>query len=538
MRKKRKNTTGRSARKEVGHGAVMQVRHIADNLGYLPTGREIPTPAQIREQYGPPKSLGLPASEAENLSLAMDSALEGCGFYSLIQHAFEMGQGLGGGSFLGYGTLSRLCQNGLVSACVETVADDMTREWIDLSSDSKDGDAGNDDILISVKGAIKKFKLRDVFHRAVSLTQYFGGCLIFIDTGVNDPEMLKKPLDISNKSGELGPGRLRGFTVIEPVNVSPGHFNSTNPLSREYFEPGSWWVLGREIHASRFIKISTGDVPILLRPSYNFFGVPHAQILWDYVMHFQECRTASQRMLTKFSDMVFKTDIWNTIAQPGGAAEIDKRIGLMARNRSNDGIAVIDRENEDIVKLETPLGGVTDIVRQSLEMIAAINRTPAVKLLAISPAGFNATGESDIRNYYDHIASQQEKMLYSGVARALDCVQLHVVGKIEPGFGFNFRELGGEDRQIESGIRKANTDTLAALVMAEIVTASGAQATVEANPDEYLVGLVDGIKVDREEMEAGAEVGFEDDDDDESPENMSAMKEAQKTAPVGLGRTL
>ena len=81
----------------------------------------------------------------------------------------------------------------------------------------------------------------------------------------------------------------------------------------------------------------------------------------------------------------------------------------MTQNMNNDGVLAIDKDDEDVLKLETPLSGVTDIVRQSLEILAALNRTPAVKLLGISPSGFNATGESDIRNYYDYITSQQEK---------------------------------------------------------------------------------------------------------------------------------
>ena len=49
---------------------------------------------------------------------------------------------------------------------------------------------------------------------------------------------------------------------------------------------------------------------------------------------------------------------------------------------------------EDIKNITLTISGVTDIVRQQLEFIAAINRTPLVKLLGISPSGFNATGRA------------------------------------------------------------------------------------------------------------------------------------------------
>lgn len=100
--------------------------------------------------------------------------------------------------------------------------------------------------------------------------------------------------------------------------------------------------------------------------------------------------------------------------------KLDPRVSELVRYRTNDGVFLIDRETENVIKLETPLSSVMDIVRQALEFLAALNRTPAVKLLGISPSGFNATGESDIRNYYDHTTSQQEKVLRRAIQRALE----------------------------------------------------------------------------------------------------------------------
>ncbi|MDR2075718.1 MAG: DUF1073 domain-containing protein [Desulfovibrio sp.] len=467
----------------------------------LPYASDLPTMEKIKQWFGPPRTLGAPPDTAEEMILAMDSRLEGTGVYSLIQHAFQLGQPPMANGFIGYSALSFLKQNGLVSACVETVADDMLREWIELDG----GEDGENEGTAAVERAVDDFRLRQVFREAATLTRYFGGCLIYIDTDA--PDTLALPLDISDKSAELGPGRLRGFKVIEPVNIFPGSYNSSDPLAPDYFEPGSWWVLGREVHASRFIKISAGNVPLLLKPAYNFFGIPHAQILWDYVLHFQKDRTSTSRLLGKFSDMVLKTNMHEVLMQSAATNALDSRVRYMVETRSNDGIFAIDKESEDIVKVETPLSGVTDIVRQDLEIICAINRTPAVKILGISPAGFNATGESDIRNYYDHIASQQEAILHDGIAKALDCVQLHVSGRVNPELTFHFRELGGEDRQVESVIRQGNTDRLAALVQAEIVTPEGARAAIDGNPDEYLPGLPEGIKA--EALEAGAETGGE-----------------------------
>ncbi|MDR1921110.1 MAG: DUF1073 domain-containing protein [Candidatus Adiutrix sp.] len=416
----------------------------------------MPTLDDLRAKFGPARTLGA----SEEIRLAADAALETSGAYSLMQQASRMGLGYGpgcGGQFMGYAALSALPQDGLVSACVETVADDLTRAWIELN---RAGDTHIDETeaeaLTALKGDLKKFRLREVFHRAASLTGWFGGCLIFIDAGAVG-EALREPLNLDGVSAEMRPGALKGFRVVEPVNCFPGLYNCFDPLAPDYFKPRNWWILSREVHASRFIHVADNEPPLLLKPAYNFFGIPQAQILYDYIQHFQECRLATQRLLTKFSLTALKIDM-SQVLSGGGGAEVDARSRYFVQTRNNDGLMVIDKETEDLIKLETPLSGATDITRQSLEFVAAVNRTPAVKLLGISPAGFNATGESDLRNYYDHIESRQEKLFRAGLDKALDILQLNRFGRIDPGLGFKFRPLSEADEAAEANVQLARAN--------------------------------------------------------------------------------
>ena len=195
------------------------------------------------------------------------------------------------------------------------------------------------------------------------------------------------------------------------------------------------------------------------------------------------CRAAEARLLTKFSLTVFKTKMEDILYASGGTAQIDARIRYMIQSMTNDGVLAVDKESEDVVKLETPLSGVTDIVRQSLEILAALNRTPAVKLLGISPSGFNATGESDIRNYYDHVRSQQEKVLRDGIKKALDCIQLYLRGTIDPSVTFDFAPLGEEDRAALATLQKTKADTIAVYMDRDIISQEEARQSLASDPD-------------------------------------------------------
>ena len=332
--------------------------------------------------------------------------------------------------FIGYAQCSDLMQDGLMQAGVETVADEMTRKFVELSFPDEE-----DKKLVEAEFA--RLDVPGVFNRAAALCGYFGGCLVYLDTG-DAPEELIKPLALTPEF--IARGSLRGLRVIEPVVCTPGWYESSDPLKADYFEPRSWFVQSTEVHASRLLLFRQNVPPLLLKAAYNFFGVPAVQIALDYVAHFTGTRESAARLLKKFSLTVFKTDI-SRLLYGGDATQAKRRIGQFAAMRDNDGVAVLDYESEAMEQLNTPLSGVTDIVRQALELLAVVWRIPAVKLFGISPAGLNATGESDMRNFYDFIASRQVKVFGEPFGRLYKVIQLSALGRIDPDAGFSWVPL-------------------------------------------------------------------------------------------------
>jgi len=442
----------------------------------------IPTLNDIKALYGPAKTLGAP----EGVVLAMDSALETGGAYTLLQHAFEHGQFPAlGPSFMGYAALSSLTQNGLIRACIETLADDMTREWIEIDAVDQNGDGEDSDEKQKLLDAMIDYRVRDICHTAAEFDGYFGGCLIFIDTGAKDEQLLT-PLDISEKSAELK--NFKRFTLIEPINIFPGTYESSDPLSPIYYKPQTWWVLGKQVHASRLIRVCGNDVPVILKPTYNFLGLPQAQILYDYVIHFQDARQAEARLLEKFSLTVLKTDMQDILTNPGSTSSLDPRLQYMAAYRSNDGVLAIDNTMEDIVNIVTPMAGVTDIVRQQLEFVVMINRTNVVKTLGLSPAGFN-TGDADIKNNNDHTSSQQEKVLRGPIQKMLDILQIVVLGTYDKSVKFKFVGLNEDDDASIATTQKTKADTDAVLITEGVISPAEARKRLAEDPNSGYSGI-------------------------------------------------
>ena len=128
-------------------------------------------------------------------------------------------------SFVGYGVLQNIAQNGMIRTCIQTVADDMCREWIQVEG-GEDESADNVKTLQDLQE--NKYRLRRLFNEALSIVGFMGGAFIFVDTGV-EGEALKLPLNYSDKSAELA--RISLSNLLSLIR-SMSRLVSITPTSR------------------------------------------------------------------------------------------------------------------------------------------------------------------------------------------------------------------------------------------------------------------------------------------------------------------
>ena len=381
-------------------------------------------------------------------------------------------------SFMGYGALANLSQNGLIRAGVEMRGDEMTRKWGELTRKGNTDEETDEqqERLDAVTEEMEKYKVRELFRSASCLCGYMGGCLLFIDTG---EEVLANPLILDSMT--FAPGTFKGFRLIEPYLVTPGGYNSTNPMADDYFKPSLWYIQGIPVHASRLIYFAENKLTSLLKPAYNFFGLPLAQKVIDAVAHYTENREAAGRLLQKYALTVLKTNM-EEVLQGGFDKALRERIQYFVQTRSNDGCAAIDKEMEDLVLQTTSLAGVTDIVRQSMEYVAAMFNEPVVKMWGLSPNGFSS-GEMELQNHYDNIKSQQEKMFGEPMRRVLRVLQHNLYGAIDDSIIFTFSPLSEDDERKIAETNKMQADTDAVLISNGVIDENEARERLIADPN-------------------------------------------------------
>lgn len=406
------------------------------------------------DSYMPPITLGRPKAKSKEARrvMAMDACVKNV--LSGIQDELSY---MAMPKFLGYAMLSNISQEALIRAGVETIADEMTRKFVEWTYDDDDGnDAEKKEKLITeMQQQSEKYKLKEVFNDALVKDGNFGGCLIYIDVGDLDDEEAAEPLVLKKETFKKG--SFRGFKVIEPINIYPGSYNTSDPTSKDYFKPEYWYILGRRYHASRFIYIASNEAPLLLKPAYNFFGIPRAQLALDYVAQFVANRESAQELLNKFSLTCWKTNMGQEL-QGKSLGDLTNRAKLFNKMKHNSGVMLLDKETEDMVQINTPLGGVREIVEMSLNLLTAVWRIPKIKYLGEGEGGLNASSVEQMRSFYDFILSQKEKVLTQPMETVLKIFQLNLGYDINEALGFKFPSLVEMDESERANLNKLQAD--------------------------------------------------------------------------------
>lgn len=474
-RKKRKGPSAHAPQQPVNISAIAST--VFDQGSTSP-------PALIADPWRPPVNLCEGSKKGQETRLAMDAALDKAGVYAAAQ-AMGGVAGVDGGlgvTFPGYPALANLQQNPLMRLIVDTISDESTRKWVSLQG--VDNNVKEEDIKRVTK-ACEKWQLREVFKAASELVGFQGGCLLFIDVGANNEELVT-PLVISDKT--IGKGKLKALTIVEPMQVYPGVYDASNPLSARYFRPDTWIVQGVEVHVSRFFCFTNNVPSLMLKPAYNFFGIPLVQLALCYVKNFESSRDASAEIVHNFSLLGLKTNMMQ-ILNPDGREQLQRRAKMMLGAKRTLGMAIIDKEKEEMFQIDTPMSGLKDLVGQQLELLALISGIPVTKLFGTAPQGMDATGEGDMRNFYDKIRTWQEILYFKNFKLARELIELTEFGSITPGITEVWEPLKESDPTEQANIRKTNADADAIYLDRGVVLPEEVRERLAADEESGFTGL-------------------------------------------------
>lgn len=400
--------------------------------------------------------------------------------------------------FLGYPYLAELAQRPEYRRIVETIAQEMTRKWIRITSaDDGDDDDENDearaDKIAKINQEMDRLNVREVFKTIAEQDGFFGRAHLYIDTGdSDDPAELKLPIgdgkDKTSKAKVSKSKPVMALRAVEAVWTYPTNYNSNDPLKGDWYNPDMWFVMGKQVHVSRLLPFIGRPVPDLLKPAYSFGGLAMTQMAKPYVDNWLQTRQSVNDIISAFSVFVLKTNM-SSVLQGGGMEAEMARAALFNNLRNNRGLFMVDKNEEEFDNVSAPLNSLDALQAQSQEHMAAVSGIPLVKLLGITPSGLNASSEGEIRVFYDTIGAYQEAFFRDNLTKVIDFIQLSLFGDVDDAIVYQFEPLFSLTEKELAEARKAEAETDQIYIDGGVVSPDEVRGRLANDPDSLYQNL-------------------------------------------------
>lgn len=275
-----------------------------------------------------------------------------------------------------------------------------------------------------------RLKGDDIVRAGVIKALQFGTAYVYIDMLDSDKT---NPLVTTIKE-TCRKDFLRSLTTIEPYLMAPVSVNTQSPLYDNYMKPQRWWLQGASsgIDYTRFIPITFFEVANMLKPMFNYAGLPLAYFMKSYVKTAESTRHSIADLVMRFRTNYIKT----SPDKLNDAEDLKSRVMYM-NSMANNFSTILMSEDEELVQITTPVRDLQDIQCNMYELVAASCGIPITKFLGLAPQGMNATGEYDMNNFYDTIAGYQRNIVKPIFDRIADIICHFSLGvNIKPEYVF------------------------------------------------------------------------------------------------------
>lgn len=424
--------------------------------------------------------------------------------------------------------------NGLFSKIIDTPAEEALKHGFDLNLKS-------DELNAFVEDALDDLEWEEKAATAIKWARLYGGALIVML--IDDGRGLEEPVDWEHirSIDEL---RVYERSIVQPDYASlyqqdyggKGVGNRVSKFGQpEYYYVSS--IYGSfKVHESRCLVFRNGVLPEQTsNATYLFWGMPEYVRIRRALRETVTAHTDSVKLLERSVQAIYSMKgLAPLLTTDDGENQVLKRLQLVDTSRGLLNSIAIDSEGEQYDFKTFQFSGVKDVIDATCNMLSALTNIPQTILFGRSPAGMNATGDSDFESYYNFVEKIQRLMLKRNLRTLLDVVFRAGIasGDVaeEPDYKLEFKPLWSLSDTEQAAVDQTKAQTA-------LVKAQTAQAYVDMqalDPTEVRRRLASDEEFDVEDIIS------EDDEDDllqsllgTEPSAMSDVEAAQKNIEQG-----
>ncbi|MDY6345241.1 MAG: DUF1073 domain-containing protein [Succiniclasticum sp.] len=304
----------------------------------------------------------------------------------------------------------------------------------------------------------------------------YGGAIgIMLIKGQGSPEQLAMPLALE----EMVPGDFKGLMILDRWNgVSPSSELVDDISDPEYGLPDAYIVTDpvdgamTRVHHTRCIRFVGNNLPFWERQAELYWGASVIESVFDELKKRDNVSWNIAQLTFLANLRVLKmNDIGQTLAatDPQSQAELYRTLTAQNWLASNMGIQIMDAA-DGFETHQYTFGGLADCYQQFIMDVSGAAEIPVTKLFGRSPSGLNATGESDLQNYYDMIGEKQESILRPILNKLLPPFMVSMFGAVPDDLDFDFNPVSEPSDKERMELAKTGTDNVVAALNAGMIS--------------------------------------------------------------------
>lgn len=355
---------------------------------------------------------------------------------------------------------------------VDIPAMDACRAWRNWQAKSTQiTDIENEEKRLNVRGKVLEAKIK---------ARLFGGAAIFIGTGEARPDTEFRPESVKK-------GGIQYLNVMTCRQLKAGEIE-TDPLSPFFGRPRWYEMAGQmsgvvRIHPSRLVIFVGAQRPD--DDSINQ-GWGDSVLVSTLTAIQQADATAANVASLIFEakiDVVRVPQMMASLSDPTYRQRLIDRFALAAASKGNNGTLILDKEEEYDQKSAT-FQTLPDLMDRFFQQVSGAADIPMTRLFGQSPGGLNASGEADLRNYYDRVSSVQELEMRPAMAILDEALIYSGLGSRPDDVFYTWAPLWQISQKERADIGKINAETIktlndTGLFPPEAIANAGANMLVE-----------------------------------------------------------
>ncbi|MDU4846149.1 DUF1073 domain-containing protein [Clostridium sp.] len=344
----------------------------------------------------------------------------------------------------------------IVRKIIDTIPEDMVKNWINITTQLEPDQIKRFDKLQRTTRI-----QRDILQGLKWGRLYGGAAAVIIIDGHED--ILDQPLDYDM----IMPGSFKGLIVGDRWSgITPGERLIEDVSSPDFGLPEYYeWNTDNftvRVHHSRILRFIGRELPYIEKCTEVGWGASEVEIIFDELKKRDNTSWNIAQLIFLANLRVLKmADLGETLALGDEQSQKDLYNTVQAQNwlMSNMGMYILNQD-DGFETHQYTFAGLNDIYESFMLDVAGAAEIPVTKLFGRSPAGFNATGESDSKNYYETVEQKQTAQLDPVLDKLLPIMFMSEFGAIPDDLDYTYNPIGTPSESELSDIVDKKTNSI------------------------------------------------------------------------------